>query len=147
MKQLLARTSINPDTFFPKCFDLTDPDDFDAFKEMFMLVKAESIVKKFYHEVEQIDEKVLKTAMNICERRCLSLDEIIDMKDFPEQLVEDGEWDIIGKDELDEKQLQKQKHSDWLKKMDCKTTRLYIDPKKKEEQEKKRLKRKQKAKD
>lgn len=144
MKQLLARTSIDPDTFFPKCYDLTDPEDFDSFKEMFMLVKAESIVKKFYHDIEVIDEKVLKTAMNICERRSLSLDEIIDMKDFPEQLVEDQEWDIIGKDELDEKQLQKQKHSDWMKKMDCKITRLYIDPKKKEAMDKIKLKRKKK---
>jgi len=25
------------------------------------------------------------------------------MRDFPEQLVEDAEWDVIGKDELDEK--------------------------------------------
>jgi len=107
-----------------------------------MLVKAESIVKKFYHDVEQIDEKVLRTALTVCERRALTLDEIIDMKDFPEQLVEEQEWDIIGKDEMDTKQLQKQKHSDWMKKMDCKTTRLYIDPKKKEDLEKKRLKRK-----
>jgi len=89
MKQLLAWTSIDPDTFFPKCYDLTDPEDFDSFKEMFMLIKAESIVKKFYHEVETIDEKVLKTALDICERWSLGLDEIIDMKDFPEQLVED----------------------------------------------------------
>ena len=84
MKQLLAWTSIDPDTFFPKCYDLTDPEDFDSFKEMFMLIKAESIVKKFYHDIETIDEKVLKTAMDICERWSLGLDEIIDMKDFPE---------------------------------------------------------------
>ncbi len=84
MKSLTSRTSINPDTFFPKCYDLTDPDDFDGFKEMFMLVKAEGIVKKFYHELENVDETVLKTAMTICERWLLSLDEIIDMKDFPE---------------------------------------------------------------
>ena len=58
--------------------------------------------------------------------------------------MEDSEWDIIGKDELDEKQLQNKKHSDWMKKMDCKTTRLYIDPKKKEEQEWKWLKKKKK---
>ena len=145
MKHLVSRTSINPDSFFPCCFDLTDPDDFDAFKEKFMLIKAESIVKKFYHEIETIDEKVVKTALDICERRLLSLDEIIDIKDFPESLVEDFEWDIIGKDELDEKSLQKKKHTDWLKKMDCKTTRLYIDPAKKKEEEKKRKKRSKKV--
>lgn len=105
MKHLFSRTSINPDTFFPICFDLTDPDDFDAFKERFMLIKAESIVKKFYHEIDTFEDKVIKTALDICERRLLSLDEIIDMKDFPENLVEDAEWDIIGKDELDEKKL------------------------------------------
>ncbi len=86
---MFAWTSIDPDTFFPKCYDLTDQDDFDAFKEMFMLVKAESIVKKFYHDVEQIDDKVLWTALTVCERWALTLDEIIDMKDFPEQLVEE----------------------------------------------------------
>lgn len=84
MKQLASRTSVNPDTFFPICFDLTDPDDFEYFKEKFMLIKAEGIVKKFYHEIEVIDEKVVKTAIEICERRLLSLDEIIDMKNFPE---------------------------------------------------------------
>ncbi len=52
MKSLISWTSIDPDTFFPICFDLTDQDDFDAFKEKFMLIKAESIVKKFYHEIE-----------------------------------------------------------------------------------------------
>jgi len=49
-----------------------------------MLIKAEGIVKKFYHEIEVIDDKVVKTAIEICERRLLSLDEIIDMKNFPE---------------------------------------------------------------
>jgi len=51
---------------------------------MFMLVKAESIVKKFYHDLENVDEKILLTSMKICEWRLLTLDEIIDMKDFPE---------------------------------------------------------------
>lgn len=52
MKNLVQRTSIDSWEIFPICFDLTDPDDFEAFKEKFMLIKAESIVKKFYHEIE-----------------------------------------------------------------------------------------------
>jgi len=124
MKELKSRTSIDPDTFFSKCFDLSDPEEFESFKEYYMVIKAESIVKKYHAEVEEFDDKVIKTALLICERRALDLDEIIDLKSFPETLVSDREWDIIGKDEMSETRLAKKKHKDWLKKMDCKKTAL-----------------------
>ena len=90
-----------------------------------MVIKAESIVKKYVADIEKIDEKIVKTAIDICERRLMSLDDLIDLEKQPEKLVLDKEWDIIGADEMSEKKLANKKHKDWLKKMDCKTMRLY----------------------
>jgi hypothetical protein len=40
MKNLVDRTPVDPNSFFPICFDLTDPEDFENFKEEFMVSKA-----------------------------------------------------------------------------------------------------------
>jgi tubulin monoglycylase TTLL3/8 len=49
----------------------------------------------------------------------MELDDIIDLKNPPKNLVSDAEWGIIAKNELDESKLARKKHNDWLKKMDC----------------------------
>jgi len=140
MKELKTRTSVDPDTFFSRCYDLSDAEEFESFKEHYMLIKAESIVKKFEGDFEEIEEKVLKTALTICERRALDLNELIDLKSFPENLVSDKEWDIIGKDEMSETRLAKRKHKDWLKKMDVKKPALAkIEEKKTKKKKKKKV--------
>lgn len=43
---------VDPDTFFPKCFNLTDDDMFEEFIEQFKLIKAETILKKYLKNIE-----------------------------------------------------------------------------------------------
>lgn len=83
---------------------------------------------------------MIRTALLICERRALDLDEIIDLKSFPDTLVSDKEWDIIGKDEMSETRLAKKKHKDWMKKMDCKSSKLAKIDEKTEKTKKKKKK-------
>ncbi len=90
-----------------------------------MFCKAESIVKKFYQGIGTFKADVVRTALKICQRKTMSLDEIIDDADFPSTMVLDEEWDIIGKDEMSEARLAKKKHKDWMHKMDCKSIKLY----------------------
>ena len=147
MKDLVNHTPVDPDTFFPICFDLSDPDDFESFKEQYMVTKAEAIVKRFYANGEKLDEKLIKVALDICERRLMTLDDLIDLEEPPKKLVLDSEWEVLGADEMSEKKLASKKHMDWMKKMDCKTVRLYtkekkerkkkVGKKKKEEEEEK----------
>ena len=49
MKTLVDRVAVDPNSFFPICFNLADPEDFEEFKEQFMLTKAESLVKKWFY--------------------------------------------------------------------------------------------------
>lgn len=73
---------VDPDTFFPKCFNLTDDDMFEEFIEQFKLIKAETILKKYLKNIEsnkkQFDNDVVETALNICKRRLLTVDDFID---------------------------------------------------------------------
>ena len=43
---------VDPDTFFPQCFNLTDDDMFEEFIEQFKLIKAETILKKYIKNIE-----------------------------------------------------------------------------------------------
>ena len=45
----------------------------------------------------------------------MELDDIIDLKNPPKNLVSDAEWGLIAKNELDESKLARKKHNDWLK--------------------------------
>lgn len=47
MAQLKWYADIDPDTFFPKCYNLADDEMFEEFIEQFKIVKAECILKKY----------------------------------------------------------------------------------------------------
>lgn len=101
------------------------------------------MIKRFVCETEEVNLDSIKVCMKVCERRLLELDDIIDMKNPPKNLVSDEEWDIIAKDELNESKLAKKKHKDWLKRMDC--WRVAQHPKKDEKSKKKAKPKKQKT--
>ena len=119
LKNLIWFNNVEIDSFFPQCFDLSDRDDFEDFTEQFKAIKAECMVKKFAFEAEEVPIDHLKIAMQICERRLMDLDDIIDLKNPPKCLVSEKEWEQIAADELNESKLAKKKHKDWLKRMDC----------------------------
>ena len=73
---------VDPDTFFPKCYNLADDEMFEEFIEEFKVIKAECILKKFLHSLKSnsssFDLKMLDTALLVSKRRLLSVDEFIE---------------------------------------------------------------------
>jgi hypothetical protein len=71
-------------------------------------VKAESYVKTFVKEMREsmgdkpstVTDKILKTALKVCEKRLRDLDDLIDDPNAFTSLVTDDEWNILGADEL-----------------------------------------------
>jgi hypothetical protein len=71
-------------------------------------VKAESYVKTFVKEMREsmgdkpstVTDKILKTALKVCEKRLRDLDDLIDDPNAFTSLVTDEEWNILGADEL-----------------------------------------------
>lgn len=69
---------INIDTFFPRCYDISEINDFDDFIEDFKITKAESILKEYYHDYRNIPEKILLTCIHIFERKLIDIDAELD---------------------------------------------------------------------
>ena len=104
LKNLIWFNNIDIDTFFPRAFDLADPGELEDFKEEFKAVKAESILKRYAHLGEDIDELKVRVALAVCERRLKDLDDFID---DPNAIlcVQEHEWEILADDELNESRL------------------------------------------
>jgi tubulin monoglycylase TTLL3/8 len=45
LRNLIWFENVDIDTFYPRCFDLNDPDDIENFAEEFKTTKAEAILK------------------------------------------------------------------------------------------------------
>lgn len=123
LKNLVLWTNESMDNFFPKCFtisksqgDLTSPfqHDLEEFNEEFRFVYSSSVLKKYVAQASTKEEdywqhqipKIL-VALNICEKRLLTIDEQIEQ--FGEctgDLVSDTEWRIL---ELNKKTMTKAK--------------------------------------
>lgn len=64
MKNLIWFNNVDIDTFYPRCYDLNDPEDLENFKEDFKTTKAEGMLKNYLRlwrekssELENIMEK------------------------------------------------------------------------------------------
>ena len=75
----------------------------DDFIQEFKALKAESYVKTFVREMREskgekhsVNEKVLKVAMRVCDKRLMELDDLIDDPNAFSSLVTDDEWRILG---------------------------------------------------
>lgn len=124
---------ISEDSYYPKCFDLNDEDEYFAFEMHFKVCKALSILKIYADSAKpRKDEKVkqdktlledlkmrTEVAISVCMKNIEDLDDIIDKKKYP-KIVTDKEWEILASDELNEESLAKKKHEEWLKSIDCK---------------------------
>ena len=80
-----------------------------------------------------VKEKVLKVAMNVCQRRLRDLNDLIDDPKAYQELVSPADWKILGADELNEKNMQKKKHENWLKE-----NNMPLPPKSKKKKKRKR---------
>eukprot|EP00357_Protocruzia_adherens_P000980 CAMPEP_0115047060 /NCGR_PEP_ID=MMETSP0216-20121206/49101_1 /TAXON_ID=223996 /ORGANISM="Protocruzia adherens, Strain Boccale" /LENGTH=963 /DNA_ID=CAMNT_0002430223 /DNA_START=247 /DNA_END=3138 /DNA_ORIENTATION=- len=127
LRNLIWFANVDIDTFYPRCFDVSENTEMEDFVDDFKTTKAESILKSYVVEYkkgnigdEVIQERV-KVALNVCERRLKDLDDIIDDWAFDNDImVTKEEWDILAADELNEKTLALRKHANWLKKLDVK---------------------------
>lgn len=114
---------VNLDSFFPQCFNLSNSDDLEDFKQQFKLLKAEAILKRFV-EKEQISLEIVETALKVTQRRLYSIDDFLEKKQNFEFLINDKEWDKIGYDELSAEEWVKKTYETWMKKNNAKSPTL-----------------------
>lgn len=146
LKNLIWFNNIDVDTFYPRCFDLAIPEEFDDFVTDFKATKAQCYLKTYLREVREayengqsltsttVDKKLLQTAVDVSFRRVRDLDDLIDDPTAFGALVSDAEWKILAADELTEESLAAKKHVDWMKKND---TKMAVKKKKKKRRTKK----------
>ena len=87
---------INPDNFFPRCYDLAEKYDLNNFLEDFKEIYALSMLKKFVNKIEKYTNLQIKTAINIINRNFPFLTgkfELISNKNV--ELINEEEWNII----------------------------------------------------
>ena len=113
---------INPDNFYPRCYDLSNKSDFNDFIYDFKLTRAISILIKFTLD-QNISEKIINTCLNIvnsnlklitCDYGDNKNDNVNqeNMKKNQEdinnknvyKLISDNEWDIISGEEKSKKE-------------------------------------------
>ena len=110
LKNLIWFNNIDLETFYPRCYDLTLPDEQDDFAQEYMATKAETFLKKYIRELREtaqnedgeikttVKEKMIKIAMSVCERRLKDLNEMIDdPKAFDNTPLQDVKYDERSK--------------------------------------------------
>lgn len=148
LKNLIWFNNVDIDTFYPRCFDLAIQEELEDFIQEFKAVKAESYVKIFVKEMREsegikktsVEDKVLKVALRVCEKRMRDLDEMIDDPTAFTDMVTDDEWKILGADELTAETLAQKKHEDWMAKNEV----MQAEKRKQEKAEEKKNKKKKK---
>jgi len=99
LKNLVWWSNIPQDVFFPKCYNLTDFEELNEFREDFRVNRAESILKKFLGKRECIHIEKLLIAIYINEKRLMDIDEQLDDPDAADLVTED-EWINIEKEKF-----------------------------------------------
>ena len=106
----LYHKGIDPNNFFPRCYDLSDKNDMGDFIEDFKTNKAISILKRTLNQfnegndVSLYSENVIKTAIDIAQRNCgIIIGEYSEInlntaKTFV-KFVTEKEWSLIGEEE------------------------------------------------
>lgn len=79
------------DSFFPRCYDITDGKEMEDFKMDFRVCKSESVVKKFVKKKEVQNVEKLLIALHISLKRLKDIDDVLDDPDLA-TLVSEEEW-------------------------------------------------------
>lgn len=86
LRNLIWFNNVDIDAFYPMCFDLGDPNDYEDFVQEFKCLKAESILKIYQKLLMAKNPKIkdyelkAKVALDVCERRVRDIDDYIDEK-------------------------------------------------------------------
>ena len=78
LKNLVWWSTIPQDLFFPRCYNLTDFQELDEFREDFRVTRAEMILKKYLRKKKVHHIENLLIAIHINEKRLKDVDDIID---------------------------------------------------------------------
>jgi tubulin monoglycylase TTLL3/8 len=75
LKTLAVREGIDPDRFYPRCFDLGDLQDFEDFIENFKFTFAETVLKRFLYDPNRYRkfETKVRVALAVLAKRRASL--------------------------------------------------------------------------
>ena len=120
LKNLVWFSNVDIDTFYPRCFDCSDPSEKEDFITEFKAINAESILKRFL-DGEEVTEAKLKVALRICKRRLKDIDELIDEGKLDTwELVKKKEWEVLSEGCITEEQLRLKKFDERLEKVDKK---------------------------
>ena len=93
-------------------------------------------------EKTTINDKLLKVALRVCDKRLRDLDDLIDDPNAFQLLVTDEEWKVLGADELNLETLALKKHDDWMNKNEVMQQEKKKQEKAKLDKEKKKKKKK-----
>ena len=105
---------IDPNNFFPRCYDLSNKNDYADFMEDFKTNRAVSIIKKVYNELNhnqnenkksEFSENVIKTALDIVQKKINILTcDFVNIKQSQIQnymkLITEQEWGIISGEDI-----------------------------------------------
>jgi tubulin monoglycylase TTLL3/8 len=95
LKNLIWFSNVDIDTFYPRCVDMSDSGEKEDFISEFKAIRAECVLKQILAG-ENVDLKVVQTAIAVCERRLRDLDELIDDANIDSwELVKEKEWKIL----------------------------------------------------
>ena len=89
LKNLIWWSTLPVDQFFPRCYNLTDMQDLEEFKEDHRVIKAESNLKKFLKKKECPHVEKLLISIAINEKRLKDVDEQIDDPDLETLVTEE----------------------------------------------------------
>jgi tubulin monoglycylase TTLL3/8 len=78
LKNLVWFRSVDINSFFPRCYDLSDANDTECFADDFKTTKAEALLKRYLDDWEIVSLEKLNAAMNVIERKLRSFAEILD---------------------------------------------------------------------
>ena len=96
LRNLIWFNSVDIDTFYPRCYDLSDTAEREDFYTEFKAIRAESVLKQVVSGTV-VSEKVLKTALKVCKKRMRDLDELIDDPRLSSwELVSEKDWAILS---------------------------------------------------
>ncbi|KAL4467012.1 hypothetical protein ABPG74_010609 [Tetrahymena malaccensis] len=126
LKNLYWFDNADLNSFFPQCFDMNDPDEFNDFVKNFKLSKAISVLKKYLRLFLEKDDKYnnykiqAQVALQVLTRYFNDVNNVIDdEKQAAEYFksIPDEEWEILASDEMSNEDLAKKKHFEWIKKI------------------------------
>jgi tubulin monoglycylase TTLL3/8 len=76
LKQLIWWNNVAVDSFFPKCFDLTDGAELDDFRQEYRFQRAESLLKVYsMNPISVLSIERLVVAIALCEKRLKDVDD------------------------------------------------------------------------